>query len=415
MTQTDAVVLGAGIVGTSIALHLVKRGLSVALVDRAGAGEGTSYGNSGVIEGNTVFPPAFPSDWTSLARIAFKRAPEANYHLSFLPQAASWLLNYRAASAPARLVETAHAMRPLFAQAVAEHEALVAEAGAERYLRRNGWLKVYRTERGFAAQAAELELAAALGLHNVPLDRDAARALEPSLSEAFRRAVHWTGAISVTNPLALTRAYLARFTARGGRVMTGDARTLRRAGGHWQVDTASGPLAAADAVVALGPWAPDVLAPLGIRLPLGFKRGYHRHYRAQGNTGLARPVLDAEKGYVFAPMEQGIRITTGAEFAARDAAPTPVQFDRVLPAARELFALGEPTERTTWMGVRPCFADSRPVISRAPGHDGLWLAYGHGHWGLTLGPATGRLIAELVTGATPFCDPAPYAAARFTR
>jgi D-lysine oxidase len=166
-------------------------------------------------------------------------------------------------------------------------------------------------------------------------------------------------------------------------------------------------------VIALGPWAPDILGPLGIKLSLAVKRGYHRHFRPQGNATLDRPVLDAENGYCFAPMEQGIRITTGVEFAPRDAAPTPVQFDRVLPAARELFALGEPVEPQPWMGARPCFADSRPVISRAPRLPGLWLDYGHGHWGLTLGPATGRLLAEMMTGATPFCDPAPYAADRF--
>jgi D-amino-acid dehydrogenase len=114
-------------------------------------------------------------------------------------------------------------------------------------------------------------------------------------------------------------------------------------------------------------------------------------------------------------MEQGIRLTTGAEFAARDAAPTPEQFDRLIPAARALFPLGEPVEATPWMGSRPCFADSRPVIGRAPGHPGLWLSYGHGHWGLTLGPASGRLLAEMMTGATPFCDPTPYGAERFTR
>ena len=71
----------------------------------------------------------------------------------------------------------------------------------------------------------------------------------------------------------------------------------------------------------------------GIKLPLGVKRGYHRHFRASGNAGLPRPVLDAEIGYCLAPMEQGIRLTTGAEFAARDAPPTPVQLDRLLPAA----------------------------------------------------------------------------------
>ena len=102
MARSDAIVLGAGTVGTCAALHLAKRGLSVALVDRAGVGEQTSFGNAGIIEGNTVFPPAFPSDFGALARIALKRAGEANYHLSFLPKIAPWLLAFRAASQPKR-------------------------------------------------------------------------------------------------------------------------------------------------------------------------------------------------------------------------------------------------------------------------------------------------------------------------
>ena len=415
MARIDIIVLGAGIVGTSVAVHLAKRGLSVALVDRGGPGEATSYGNAGVIEGNTIFPAAFPSDWATLLRVACKRSPLANYHLTFLPRIAPWLLAFRAASRPARLVETAQLMRPLFARAVAEHDALAAESGAAKYFRRTGWLKVYRSDRAFAALSPELDLAARFGIANVPLDRDAARALEPSLAPVFRHAVHWTGAVSVSDPLALTRAYAARFAALGGLSFTGDARTLHRVHPHWRVDTASGPLDAGEVVVALGPWLLDVLGPLGIKLPLAVKRGYHRHFRAQGNAALGRPVLDAENGYCLAPMEQGIRLTTGVEFAARDAPPTPVQLQRLMPAARELFALGEAVEAQPWLGARPCFPDSRPVIGRAPGGDGLWLACGHAHWGLTLGPATGRLIAEMMTGATPFCDPKPYGAERFAR
>jgi D-amino-acid dehydrogenase len=415
VARADVVVLGAGIVGTSIALHLVKRGLSVALIDRGGAGEGTSYGNTGIIEGNTIFPQAFPSNWATLLRIALKRAPEANYHLSFLPKVAPWLMAFRAASHPERLLETAQLMRPLFANAVAEHEAFAAEAGADRYFRRSGWLKLYRGDRSFAAQTRELELASTLGIANVPLDTEAARALEPSLKPVFRHAVHWTGSVSVSNPLAVTRAYAARFAALGGIALTGDARSLHRAQQHWRVDASSGPIDAGDVVIALGPWAPDVLEPLGITLPFAVKRGYHRHFHAKGNAALSRPILDAENGYCLAPMEQGIRLTTGAEFAARDAPPTPVQFERLLPAAHGLFALGEPAEPQPWLGARPCFADSRPVIGRAPRQRGLWLAYGHSHWGLTLGPVTGRLIAEMMTGATPFCDPKPYGAERFTR
>jgi len=413
VARTDAMVLGAGIVGTSVALHLAKRGLSVALVDRAEIGEQTSYGNAGIIEGNTIFPPAFPSHFGVLLRIAFKRASEANYHFSFLPHVLPWLLAFRAASRPDRLIETARLIRPLFSHAVAEHEALMIESGAMHYLRKTGWLKVYRGEKSFAALAPEFDLAAKFGLPLNALDTSGAQALEPTLNPVFAKAVFWPEAASVSNPLGVTRAYAARLAAFGGVLVSGDARSLHRTGTRWRVDTAEGAIDAQECVVALGPWAPDLLDALGMRLPLAVKRGYHRHFRPQGNASLSRPVLDADVGYLITPMEQGIRITTGAEFAARDAAPSPAQFLRIVPRARELFPLGEQAEARTWLGSRPCFPDSRPVIGRAPGHAGLWLAIGHAHWGLTLGPATGRMVAQLMAGEPPFCDPAPYRAERF--
>jgi D-amino-acid dehydrogenase len=414
MARTDAVVLGAGIVGTSIALHLAKRGLSVALVDKGAPGEGTSYGNAGVIEGNTLLPHPFPERMGAVLRVALKRATDANYHFSFLPHIAPWLLQYRANSAIERRIRFANLMRPLYAAALPEHEALMQESGATRYLRKEGWLKVYRTQAAYASTARERALATEFGLPHDGLDRDAVLALEPALAPQFVNAVHWKSAASVTNPLALTRAYIDRFTALGGVVLTGDARTLHRANNRWRVETDDGPVDSREAVVALGPWATDLLKPMDIDLPLEVKRGYHLHFRPRGNAGLTRPVVDAELGYCVAPMEQGLRLTTGAEFAPRDAPPTPVQFDRLLPQARALFPLGEKVDAQPWMGSRPCFADSMPVIGRAPGKPDLWLACGHAHWGLTLGPATGRLLAEMMTGATPFCDPTPFAAERFS-
>jgi D-amino-acid dehydrogenase len=413
MARTDAIVLGAGIVGVSVALHLVKRGLAVTLVDRGEPGRGTSYGNAGIIEANTLFPAAFPASLKSLIRIALKRAPEANYHASFLARVMPWLLAFRRNSTPKHLIATMRAMRPLFASALAEHEALAKEARAGHYLRHTGWLKLYRSDRSFAATSRERAFAAELGMPVRAMDADAARSLEPALAPVFRHAVFWQEAASVTNPLAVTRAYAARLAALGGVTVTGDARSLHQVSSRWRVETAQGPIDAEAVVVTLGPWAPDLLGPLGINLPLAVKRGYHRHFSLRSNASLGRPVLDADNGYCLAPMEQGIRITTGAEFAARDAAPTPVQLNRVLPTARDLFPLGDAVDDKPWIGARPCFADSRPVIGRAPGHAGMWLAFGHGHSGLTLGPVTGRLIAEMMTGAIPFCDPTPYGAERF--
>jgi len=414
MARTDAIVLGAGIVGTSVALHLVKRGLSVALVDKRGPGEETSYGNTGVIVGASVFPTAFPRSLKKLIQVALKRAPEANYHWRDLLRVAPWLISYYGFSTPEKLKDSAVKLRPLMSRSVAEHKALLEESGAMKYLRENGWITLYRSDAAFEAMKPQLEFGAQIGVAAQSLDTDGTLALEPSLAPVFRHALMWPDVASLSNPLAVTRAYAARFSALGGVFINGDARSLHRADGKWRVDTNEGHVDADNVVVALGPWSPDVLEPLGIRVPLGIKRGYHRHFDAKGNASLSRPVIDTEYGYALTPMEQGIRLTTGAEFAARDAPATPVQFDRLMPHAKELFPLGEPNEAEPWLGRRPNMPDSLPVLGRAPGQTGLWLAFGHGHWGLTLGPVTGRLIADMMTGATPFTDPAPYRAERFS-
>jgi D-amino-acid dehydrogenase len=113
------------------------------------------------------------------------------------------------------------------------------------------------------------------------------------------------------------------------------------------------------------------------------------------------------------PMQRGIRLTTGAEFALRDAIRTPVQLGRAEPIARDLFPLAERLDNEPWMGARPCTPDMLPVIGPAPQHANLWFAFGHAHHGLTLGAVTGRLVAQMVTGEQTFVDPAPYSAARF--
>jgi D-amino-acid dehydrogenase len=166
-------------------------------------------------------------------------------------------------------------------------------------------------------------------------------------------------------------------------------------------------------VVALGPWSDLIFRPLGYSIPLGIKRGYHLHLAPRGNAVLNHPVLDFDLGFLLAPMNRGIRLTTGVEFAGRDAPSTPIQIEQALPRARALFPLGEAIEAKPWKGARPCLPDMLPVIGKAPRHAGLWFDFGHQHHGLTLGPATGRLLAEMMTGETPFADPRPFAAERF--
>lgn len=163
----------------------------------------------------------------------------------------------------------------------------------------------------------------------------------------------------------------------------------------------------------MGPWADVLTSRLGYSLPLAVKRGYHMHYAPAQGAQLNHPVLDADGGYVLAPMARGIRLTTGAELAHRDAPKTPVQLNAVEPVARKLFPLAERVDAEPWMGARPCTPDMLPIIGPAPHHANMWFAFGHAHHGLTLGPITGRLIAEMMMGETPAVDVRPFRAQRF--
>jgi D-lysine oxidase len=413
--RADIVVLGAGIVGICVALHLQKRSRAVVLVDRRGAAEETSFGNAGLIQREGIYPYGFPHDFGALLRYGFNRTIDAYYHPTALPRLAPFLLQYWRYSRPARHAEVARYYSKLIEHCVSEHDALAAEAGATGFLHRSGWMKVFRTERERDRRFAEAERwNREFGINYRAIDALALQKMEPHVAPVLVGALHWTDPVSVDDPQGLALAYLAAFERLGGQFVQGNAASLEQDANAWRMRTAEGPLEAKAAVIALGPWADVLTRALGYELPLAVKRGYHMHYRPAGTARLNYPMLDTERGYFLAPMRRGIRLTTGAEFALRDAIRTPVQLGRAEPIARDLFPLAERLDTEAWMGARPCTPDMLPVIGRAPRHENLFFAFGHAHHGLTLGAVTGRLVAEMVTGEPPFVDPSPYLPQRFS-
>lgn len=413
--KADIIVFGAGIIGVSVALHLLQRGRSVILVDRREAGEETSYGNAGLIERASVIPYGVPRDLSTLLRYGLNRSADVHFDWSYLPRIAPWLWRFWRESAPKPLARAASDMLPLIERSVIEHEALMAEAGVLPHLRKTGWIESYRSEKTFARARKTASALHVFGLNFEVLDRKALLQREPHLSDVLVGAVHWLDPATIADPGGLVKAYAKLFVDRGGVFLRGDACKLRQEKGGWSVVTGQGSVQAPEIVVALGPWSGSVFQSLGYRIPLMMKRGYHVHFGTKGNSFLNRPVVDVDGGFLLAPMTRGLRLTTGIEFAPRDSLPTPVQLDRAEPRAREIFPLEDRIEPTPWMGSRPCLPDMRPVIGRGPRHKGLWFAFGHNHHGLTLGPVTGRLLAEMMTGESTFTDPAPFALERFDR
>lgn len=408
----SAIVLGGGMVGVSTALHLQRRGWSVSLVDRKAPGQETSYGNTGIIQSEAVRPYPMPRDFISLVKIATGRSNEVRYRIASLPRHVEPLLRYWWHSAPGRHRKTIAAWAPLIAYAAPEHDVLIREAHADNLIRRSGYRLLHRDPK-----ALELAVATAeenrrdFGVQFDVLNGSQLAKAEPLLRDDLPGAIHFRQPWTVSDPGSLVGAYAELFQRRGGRIVRGDAQTLKMSSAGWSVDTAEGHIDAACAVIALGPWSPDLLHTFGYRVPLVRKRGYHMHFR--GGSSLDIPLVDAENGYAMAPMAKGIRLTTGAELTSADAPATPVQLAHAESVARNLINLGSRVEPAPWFGTRPCTPDMLPVLGAAPRHRGLWLNFGHGHQGFTLGPATGRLLAEMMDGETPIIDPSPYGVARF--
>lgn len=408
----DILVVGAGMVGTSTALELALRGHHVTLLDRRPPGQETSYGNAGVIQREAVEPYGIPRAPAFLLSAVLGRRLDVQYHLGGLLAQWPQLMRYWRASAPARHRHISREYASLIAHATREHGRFIAAADAADLIRKTGLRMIYRTSAAWehaVADAARVSIE--YGIAYQALDGAALAAAEPAFQRPLAGAVHWTDSWSAIDPGALVERYAAFFQAHGGRIVIGDARQLRSHGAGWRVQTPQGLLEAEHVVIALGPWAGLFTRQLGYRLPLFVKRGYHRHF-VHGAT-VALPTLDAERGYVMSPQRRGLRITTGAEIASLDASPTPVQLARAEEEARTLIDLGMPVEPEPWLGSRPCTADMKPVIGPAPFHRGLWFNFGHGHQGFTLGPASARLLADLIDDATPYTDATPFLPVRF--
>lgn len=411
----ETIVVGAGMVGVSIAWHLARRGRSVLLVDRQPPGQETSFGNGGLIQREAVRPYPFPRDLGKLLAVLPNRRADIRYSLRGMLESVGPLFSYWRHSAPRQHARITPEYASLIALSTQEHAPMIAAAGADELVKKQGWLEVYRSREGLESRAEEARDAAErFGVTYELLDAAELLQREPQLAVGPVGAIHWTNAWGVVDPGGLVAAYAAAFEREGGRFLQAEVVDVGQAGPGWRVQTDAGTHEARDVVVALGPWAGDWLKPLGYRLPAFVKRGYHMHYGARDEQWLQHWLMDAEVGYILAPMRAGIRLTTGAELERREAPPHPGQLEAAEAQARRLYpGLGKRLDSEPWKGARPCLPDMKPVIGPAPRHPGLWLAFGHGHQGFTLGPVTGRVLAEMMEGEPTAVDMAPFRADRF--
>ena len=412
MTQS-VTVLGAGIVGICCALQLQRRGIQVKLLDRRGPGEETSSGNAGILSYSNITPLADPALLSRLHRLFLNMDDDFLLHYPHLLSLLPWLLSFVSRCRRDTFLHDGGAMNQLTSASVELHKQWITQAGAEDLLNRGGGLKLYRQQETFLRDQLERELLQQCAVRHTVLDAEQAYQLEPDLKRVFVKAVLIDESLSIRNPERLCKSYARMFTDAGGEIECAGVQSLRELATGWEITTDRGVQSASALVACMGAWTSELIGQLGYANPLAIERGYHTVFAPVEGAELSHPIFDVDASYVMAPMEAGLRVTTGTNMTRRETQPDPRQIERVIPRVREAFPVADQLLREPWMGRRPTVPDTLPIIGAAPRHKNLWLAFGHSHMGLTMGPITGELIANFVIGSQqPFavnaCAPSRY-------
>lgn len=406
-------ILGGGIVGVCAALEAQKAGFDVVLIDRKKPGRETSFGNAGVLSESSVVVLNNPDLLKALPQLLKNKSVGFRYSPWFAFKNLGWFIKFLTYCTPRKTRHAAHALRALMVISLERHKALIKEAKVDELLRYQGWLKIFRKRSSYEKFKAEMKIMDDAGVRYSIYDKSQIRQLEPGLQPIYDHAVLVDDTCGVSNPAKLTDAYVELFKEAGGTVIEDSITGLTQAQ-DWEVSLQSGQSIHADNIVlAAGAWSAEIASWLGYDIPMLWERGYHRHLEPAKAEPLKRAIHDVDGGFVMAPMQTGIRITTGVEMRDRDAPPNYAQLDAAIKDARLHHGFGGTVDPEPWMGRRPTMIDSLPMIGPAPRHDGLYFNFGHQHIGLSMGPGSGQIITALLKGEGTPIDIAPFTPDRF--
>ncbi|MDT8322167.1 MAG: FAD-binding oxidoreductase [Xanthomonadales bacterium] len=408
-------VVGAGIVGACCAWHLQRKGARVTLIDPLSPGQSTSYGNAGCISRTSIFPFSYPGIVRKLPGWLLRRDGPVRIRWSQLATVAPWLYRFWRAGSPQRVREIIAAQFALMAT-VTEDYNLMLQATHSEFLRESrGLILIYDSQKDFAADAWKYELRDRLDIRWQKMSREEATAMEPQLRLRQGAAMFEPDWQHVTDPADLVKRFADAAIALGAQWLQDRVVAVSADGAAVSVTTESGVEAQADwLVVAAGAWSNRLIGQLGHQVPMIPKRGYHVMLQKPG-VQLSHPIMSASRHVLLTPMSAGLRIAGTAEFAALDSPPDYRRAKMLVEKARHYMPGLEHSEMTEWMGQRPMMSDSIPVLGALPESPRVLCAFGHGHYGLTQGPTTGRIIASLVCGEDPGLDLTPFSISRFAR
>jgi D-amino-acid dehydrogenase len=399
-------------VGVSCAHFLQRDGHRVTIFDPNDPGSGTSFGNAGLISQSSVMPSSTPGLVRRIPKMLLDSESPLVLRWQYVPRLLPWLAGFLANSARDRVERNCLATAQLFAHVMSAYDIIIRETGCGDLIQATGSLKLFESEASYATSAFERSMMDRCGCRYEVLSADEIRQMEPNLAPIFVRALFIPDSRNILSPGRLTETVARAVAAKGGLLRRERVATVEFNGmGKPVVVTDKGRHAVDAVVVAAGVRSGKLARQLGAKVVLDAERGYHIML-PRPEKSINRYLQFAESRISLSPKEGGLRMTSIVELASADAPPDYRRIRRLKAQAARVLPGLTPEEKSIWMGSRPSLPDNVPVLARSPRHDSVFFAFGHSHLGMTMGPVSGRIIADLVAGRDPGLDMAPYAAVR---
>lgn len=411
-----ALIVGGGVIGAGCAYYLARAGWRVTILEQNRFGRGASHGNCGYISPSHVLPLAEPGvvlktlKWMLRGDAPLYVKPRVDFGLW------SWMARFARRANRAAMMESARGLAPLLRSTSRLYEELLTSEAIDAEWERVGCWFIYRTPEAMAAyETTDRLMREEFDTPASRFDGNTLAEMEPALREDLAGGWLYEQDWHVRPDKLMSglRAVLERMgvTIREG-VQVLDF--VERDGRAVAVRTDDGEVEAEAFVVATGAWTPHFARAVGGRIPIQPGKGYSITMKRPAACP-TRPMIFQEHKVAITPMKSGYRIGSTMEFAGYDTTLNRRRLDALRRGA-DLY-LREPAASESveeeWCGWRPMTYDSRPIIDRSPRLSNVYVAAGHGMLGLTLAPATGRLMAEMITGRAPHVDPAPFSIRRF--
>ena len=375
---------------------------------------GASYGNAGLLAHWAVDPVTSPQLWKDAPGLLFNPNSPLFIKWAHLPSMLPWLVKFMSHTTDARTQKIVNNLDPILHDTVEQHRSLARDTPLDKWIVNSKFSYAYPNEAAFKADAYSWKMKAKVGLKPKVIVGDAVQDEEPILSSSIQCLAQLEGQGHITDPGQYIAELCQHFVDSGGQFIQAKVQDIHKnAGRVSSVSTSEGNFQCSHAVITSGIWSKELMNTIGLDIPMETERGYHVIFENPSQVPRNPMIMTAGK-FGVTPMAMGLRCAGTVELGNHHAGPSDAPIKMIKKHVKAAFLNLDYSGTQEWMGFRPTPPDSTPLIGEL-GSSGIYTGFGHQHIGLTAGPKTGRLIAQLIDGQAPNIDLSPYAPDRFSK